>query len=159
MVALHGRHPRRRGGRGHIHHSAAGRMGRFGSRLSVQRSADRMPQVPQAPAFRQAGGVLRRKARRQAARERSQGHRLPRVRHPRRVDRTARLQHDAAHPPRAGRGREQPALPAPRDRAGHLRRLQERDDLLAFQAAVRHRQHGQVLPQRDHARQLHLPHP
>ena len=44
--------------------------------------------------------------------------------------------------PWPGRGREQPALPAPRDRAGHLRGLQERDDLLPFQAAVRHRQHG-----------------
>ncbi len=48
------------------------------------------------------------------------------------LDRTARLQHDAAHPPRPGRGRELPALPASGNRAGHLRGLQERDDLFAF---------------------------
>ena len=44
--------------------------------------------------------------------ERHGRHRVPRLRHPRQVDRTARLQHDAAHPPRPGRGRELPALPA-----------------------------------------------
>ena len=40
------------------------------------------------------------------------------------------------------RGREQPALPASGDCTGHLRGLQERDDLFPFQAAVRYRQHG-----------------
>ena len=49
-------------------------------------------------------------------------------------------------------------LPAPRDRAGHLRQLRERAPARASQAAVRHRADRQVLPQRDHARQLHLPH-
>ncbi len=34
----------------------------------------------------------------------------------------------------------------PGNRAGHLRGLQERDDLFPQEAAVRHRQHGQVLP-------------
>ena len=49
-------------------------------------------------------------------------------------------------------------VPAPRDRAGHLRQLQERADDDAQEAAVRHRADRQVVPQRDHARQLHLPH-
>ncbi len=49
-------------------------------------------------------------------------------------------------------------LPAPRDRAGDLRQLQERAPVLAQEAAVRHRPDRQGLPQRDHARQLHLPH-
>ena len=51
------------------------------------------------------------------------------------------------------------ALPAPRDRAGHLRQLRQRAVVGAHEAAVRHRAGRQELPQRDHARQLHLPHP
>ena len=43
-------------------------------------------------------------------------------------------------------------LPAPRDRAGHLRQLQERPAVHAQEAAVRHRAGRQVVPQRDHAR-------
>ncbi len=50
-------------------------------------------------------------------------------------------------------------LPAARDRAGHLRQLPERADDHAQEAAVRHRADRQVVPQRDHAGQLHLPHP
>ena len=46
----------------------------------------------------------------------------------------------------------------PRDRAGHLPRLQAGAAVRAPQAAVRHRAGRQVVPQRDHARQLHLPH-
>ena len=49
-------------------------------------------------------------------------------------------------------------LPAPRDGAGHLRQLQERPAVRAQEAAVRHRPGRQVVPQRDHAGQLHLPH-
>jgi len=49
-------------------------------------------------------------------------------------------------------------LPAPGDSAGHLHQLQERAAVLAQEAAVGIAQVGQVLPQRDHARQLHLPH-
>ncbi len=45
-----------------------------------------------------------------------------------------------------------------RDGAGHLRQLQERHVLAARQAAVRHRADRQELPQRDHARELPLPH-
>ena len=43
-------------------------------------------------------------------------------------------------------------VPAPRDRAGHLRQLPERADDDAQEAAVRHRADRQVVPQRDHAR-------
>ena len=48
--------------------------------------------------------------------------------------------------------------PAARDGAGHLHQLQERAADRAPQAAVRHRAGRQVVPQRDHARQLPLPH-
>ncbi len=48
-------------------------------------------------------------------------------------------------------------VPPPRDRAGHLRQLRERADHDAQEAAVRHRADRQVVPQRDHAPQLHLP--
>ena len=57
------------------------------------------------------------------------------------------------------RGRVGAALPAPRDRAGHLPQLRQHRHQRADEAAVRHRPDGQVVPQRDHARQLHLPHP
>ena len=59
--------------------------------------------------------------------------------------------------PVAGRGLR--GLPAARDRAGHLHQLQERARLRPQEAAVRDRPDRQVLPQRDHPRQLHLPHP
>ena len=43
-------------------------------------------------------------------------------------------------------------VPAPGDRAGHLRQLPQRADDDAQEAAVRHRADRQVVPQRDHAR-------
>ena len=49
-------------------------------------------------------------------------------------------------------------LPAPRDGAGDLRQLRQRAGHHAPQAAVRRRPDRQGVPQRDHARQLHLPH-
>ena len=93
-----------------------------------------------------------------AARERPGRHRLPELRHPGPVDRAARLQHDAQDLPRPGRGRVRPALPAAGDRAGHLRELRQRAGRRPQEAAVRHRPDRQVVPQRDHAGQLHLPH-
>ena len=93
-----------------------------------------------------------------AARGRSGRDRLPELRHARAVDRAAPVQRHAAHLPRPGRGRVGAALPASRDGAGHLRQLPQRDDDGAQEAAVRHRADRQELPQRDHARQLHLPH-
>ena len=58
--------------------------------------------------------------------------------------------------PVAGGGLDR--LPAPRDRPGHLPRLQDHAAVRAQEAAVRDRAGRQVLPQRDHAGQLHLPH-
>ncbi len=69
------------------------------------------------------------------------------------------LQPDVRDPHGPGRRVRLRGLPAPRDRAGDLRQLQERPAVRAQEAAVRDRPGGQVLPQRDHARQLHLPHP
>ena len=46
---------------------------------------------------------------------------------------------------------------APRDGAGHVRPVRQRGDHDAPQAAVRNRPDGPILPQRDHAGQLHLP--
>ena len=82
---------------------------------------------------------------------------VPRVR--RRPDRAAQLQPDVRDARRPGRRRGLGGLPPPRDRAGHLHQLQERARLRPQEAAVRHRPGRQVLPQRDHAGQLHLPHP
>ena len=57
------------------------------------------------------------------------------------------------------RGRVRAALPAAGDRAGHLRQLRQRRPGDPQEAAVRHRPGRQVVPQRDHPRQLHLPDP
>ncbi len=62
-------------------------------------------------------------------------------------------------PRRPGGGRRRRGLPAARDGAGHVRQLHERAAHHAQEAAVRHRPGRQVVPQRDHARQLRLPHP
>ena len=56
-------------------------------------------------------------------------------------------------------GRVGPGLPAPGDRAGHLHQLPQRAAVQPQEAAVRHRPDRQVLPQRDHPGQLHLPDP
>ena len=59
---------------------------------------------------------------------------------------------------RPDRGVRLEGLPPPGDCAGHLHQLQERRPARAPQAAVRDRADRQVVPQRDHARQLPLPH-
>ena len=75
-----------------------------------------------------------------------------------RPDRGARLQPDVRDHGRAGQGGGVDRLPAPRDRPGHLPELQELPPVLPQEAAVRDRPDRQELPQRDHARELHLPH-
>ena len=55
--------------------------------------------------------------------------RLPQLRHPRRLDRAAPVLRPAQDLPRRDRGRVRAALPAPRDRAGHLPQLRQRGDL------------------------------
>ena len=75
-----------------------------------------------------------------------------------RPHRGARVQPHVRDLDRPGEGRGLDRLPAPRDRPGHLPQLQERAPVRAPQAAVRDRAGRQVVPQRDHPRQLHLPH-
>ncbi len=58
-----------------------------------------------------------------------------------------------------GQGGGLDGLPAARDRPGDLPELQELPPVRAQEAAVRDRPDRQELPQRDHPRQLHLPHP
>ena len=93
-----------------------------------------------------------------AAGERPRRRQLPQLRHQGRLHRAADVQRPAQDLPRPGGDRGGPALPAAGDRAGHLRQLPQRHALGAQEAAVRHRADRQVVPQRDHAGQLHLPH-
>src|SRR5438876_756551 len=58
--------------------------------------------------------------------------------------------------PHGGHGARR--LPPAGDGAGHLRQLPERGRDVASQDSLRHRADWKVLPQRDHARQLPLPH-
>ena len=136
---------RRHGGARRRDPDAPAHVGGVGPRRELHRPARAVHgQVQEAL----ARGPPRARRQRRAA--------LPRVR--RRAGRRAPVQPDVRdlHGPRArGRGAD---LPAPRDRAGHLRQLQERAPVRAPQAAVRHRPDRQGVPQRDHARQLHLPH-
>ncbi len=75
-----------------------------------------------------------------------------------RPDRGARLQPHVRDHDRPGEGVRLDRVPAAGDRAGDLHQLQERAPVLAQETAVRDRADRQVLPQRDHAGQLHLPH-
>src|SRR6266568_3791551 len=61
----------------------------------------------------------------EAKHKRPPEHGLPDVRQQGPVHRAEDVQRHALHPPRPGPGRLRPALPAPGDRAGHLRVLQE----------------------------------
>ena len=76
-----------------------------------------------------------------------------------RPDRAAPVQPHVRDAGRRAGGRGSTAYLRPGDRAGHLHQLQERAPARAPQAAVRHRAGRQVVPQRDHARQLPLPRP
>ena len=75
-----------------------------------------------------------------------------------RPHRGARLQPDVRDHDRPREGGRRDGLPAPGDGAGHLPRLQADAAVRAPAAAVRDRPGRQVVPQRDHAGQLHLPH-
>ena len=98
-------------------------------RRDLQRPADRVPVLPQAvPRRPPAGGVRGEEGHRRPRRRRPRHPRLPQLRHPRRLDRAAPVLRPAEDLPRRGRGRVRPALPAPRDRAGHLPQLRQRGD-------------------------------
>ena len=86
--------------------------------------------------------------------------RVPELRHPRPVDRAARVQRPAQDLPRPGRGRVRPALPAARDRAGHLRELPERRcSRRARKPPFGIGQIGKSFRNEITPGQLHLPHP
>ena len=91
--------------------------------------------------------------------ERAERPRLPALRHPGGVRRAAHVQRAAAHLSGCDRGRVRAGLPAAGDRAGHLHQLPQRAADLAEEDPVRDRADRQVVPQRDHPGQLHLPHP
>lgn len=84
---------------------------------------------------------------------------LPALRQQGQLHRAQAVLRPALHPPRPLAGHRLGRLPAPRDRPGHLHQLRPGAADFPQEAAVRHRADGQVLPQRDHARQLHLPDP
>ena len=92
---------------------------------------------------------------RQAGRPR----RLPRLRPHRRPYRGPPVQPDVLHPRRAGGRLGRRGVPASGDGSGRIRELHERAAHQPPPPAVRHRPDRQVVPQRDHARQLRLPHP
>ena len=135
---------RRRGRRGRDHHEPARLAGERTPR-DVPRPARGMHELP--PALPR--GSSRGERRRRGA--------LPELRG-RGVHRAEAVQPDAEDVPRTDRGRRRRGLPAPGDRAGHVRELLGDPGRLAQEAAVRHRADRQVVPQRDHAGQLHLPH-
>ena len=122
---------------------AAGGVGGVGPPQELHRPAGRLPGVPRAVPPRQA--------------RRPRG--VPQLRRQAQLHRGPAVQPDVQDLRRPGRGGGRRGLPAPRDRAGHVPQLQERARDVAQAAAVRHRPDRQVVPQRDHARQLRVPHP
>ena len=138
-------------------HPAPARLGGVGAPRGLHRPARGLPQL-QAPLPRRPprGGAQRhRRARGHPLRQGS----LEAARRPPglRPHRGARVQPDVRDLDRAGEGRRLDRLPATRDRPGHLPRLQDHARVRAQEAPVRDRPDRQVVPQRDHPRQLHLP--
>ena len=89
---------------------------------------------------------------------RAQAEQAPRRDRGVRPHRAAAVQPHVRDARRRGRGGGPDGVPPARDGAGDLRQLQERRSARATEAAVRDRPGRQVVPQRDHARELHLPH-
>jgi len=158
VVEGHGAGPRGRRRPGLVRDPRPRGVGGQRPRAGVRRPAHRVPVVPQALPGRPPGGGLRGEAR-QGPGERPVRHQLPQLRRQGLVHRAAHVQRPAQDLPRPGRGRVRPGLPAARDRPGHLHQLPQRPAVGAAQDPVRHRPDRQVVPQRDHAGQLHLPHP
>src|ERR1022692_4926257 len=124
-----------------------------------------MSVLSQAVPRRSPDRGLSGEARRQGAGEGAGRAGLPQLRHQGRVHRAADVQRAAADlPGRGGAGRGggrgfRAGVPAPGDGPGHLHQLQERPADVTEEDPVRHRPDRQVVPQRDHAGKLHLPHP
>ena len=133
-------------------HPAPEGLGGLGAPRGLQRPPRPVPRQVQEALARgpRARGAARRRGRR------GRDH-LPGVR--RRALGAAPVQPHVRDPHRPGRRRRERRLPAPRDGAGHLHQLQERPPVRPQEAALRDRPDRQVLPQRDHDRQLRLPHP
>ena len=140
LVARHGAGARRRGRPRRRHPRPARHLGRLGPPGHLHRPPGRLQELPRAL----AGGQDRR--------------RLPQLRL-QGPDRGPGLQPHVQDPRRPGRGRGPRGLPAPRDGPGHVHQLRQRARHDAQEAALRHRPGRQVLPQRDHAAELRLPHP
>ena len=81
---------------------------------------------------------------------------MPRLRQQRLVYRAAQLQSDDAHFDWADGRHVVGGVPAPGDRARHLRELQKHLPKRAQAAAVRRCADRKIVPQRDHAGKLHL---
>ena len=140
LVGVDGAAPRRRGRPGRRHPEPAGGVGRLRPPGHLHRPAGRLHELPPALARGQDRG------------------RLPGLR----IDGVHRgpgLQPHVQDPRRPARGRGRRRLPAPRDGPGHVHQLPQRAPVHAQEAAVRHRPGGEVLPQRDHAPELRVPHP
>ena len=145
-MARHDPAPRQHRGAGRGHHDASPRVGGLGPRRELHRPPDRLPAV-QAPV-----------PRRPDSRGEPQGRRNAPTAVPRPAHRGAQVQPDVHHAHGPGRGRGRADLPQARDRAGHLRELQERAADRPGEGALRHRPGRQGVPQRDHHEELHLPH-
>ena len=131
-----------------VDHPPPPRLGGLRARRGLHRPARRLPDLQAALPGRPARpGAVREAAEQEARRDL----RL-------RPDRGAALQPDVQDPRRRRRGDRLGRVPPPGDGAGDLHQLQERRAARAPQAAVRDRTGRQVVSQRDHARQLHLPH-
>ena len=138
--------------------------------VHLQRSPHRLQGLQDAPPGRQAHrGLVRREWPRRrecgghdqrgaGALHPGQRRDLPRLRQGG-LHRHPQVQPHVQDPPGRHRGQQHRGLPAPRDRPGHLRQLPRHPAHHPQEAAFRSVPGGQVLPQRDHPRQLHLPHP
>ena len=139
VVAPHGGAARRRGRPGVDAAHARGGLGGV-----------RPPDELRGPAAAVPGRVQEAVARRPC-----DGGEVPGVR--RAAGRRAAVQPDVQDLRRPPRGPRFGGVFAPGDRAGHVRRLQERDQLDPRAGTVRDRAAGQGVSERDHARELRVP--
>ena len=142
-MAAHGPAARRRRGHRRGDHHEPARVGGLRPRRRLQRSDGRLSQLQVSlPRRRSEGSAIR--------------DRLPELRPAWDADRAAAVQPHVRHPGRSGGGQLLDRLPAAGDGAGHVRPVRQRGDQHAAQASLRDRPDRPILPQRDHAGQLHL---
>ncbi len=171
LVARHGAPPPRRGRAGSGHSHAPPGLAGQRPRRAVQRPDGGLPglqaPLPGRPPGQpdvgallpgQEGQQVRGAGRRAVQALRRPADALPRVWQGR-ADRAPAVQPDAEDLPGPGGGRGGRDLPPAGDGPGHVRQLRQRAAGHAAQAPVRHRPDRPELPERDHAGELHLPHP